>query len=87
MTDESTQRLRPGEPHSTSGLFRVVLDGIGEHGSVATEPTDRTTALADFDRLVGVYAADVAAGRLRISVLPEDVWTARTTQPEAVVER
>jgi len=87
VTDESTQRLRPGEPHSTSGLFRVVLDGIGEHGSVATEPTDRATALADFDRLVGVYAADVAAGRLRISVLAEDVWAARTTRLGSTVGR
>ena len=80
MTDERTQQLRLGEqPYGASAGFRVVLDGVGDGtGTVATEPTDRVTALADFDRLVGVYAADVAAGRMRISVLAEDVWAART---------
>jgi hypothetical protein len=81
VTDERTQELRGDpatEPDSTSGQFRVVLDGIGDHtGTLATEPTDRSTALTDFDTILGFFTTDVAAGRLRISVLAEDVWEAR----------
>jgi len=85
VTDERTQELRGDPatgPDSTAGRFRVVLDGIGDYtGTLATEPTDRPTAMTDFDTLLGFFAAEVAAGRLRISVLAEDVWAARAHRP------
>ena len=85
MTDERTQELRPDNPNRPGGAgdrFLVVLDGIGDRtGSITTSPRDRATAMTDFDTLLGVFAPDVAAGRMRISVLSEDVWIARGSEP------
>lgn len=85
LTDDAPTTEQPTTVRTTSGpgvageRYRLVLDGIGARtGTVTSEPIDdRGAALAAFDRAVTVFAGDVAAGQLRVSVLTETVWNQR----------
>ena len=60
--------------------YRVVVDGTGRRsGTVAASPTtSRQQAMAGFDIACDAFAADLAAGDMRISVLAEDEFARRT---------
>jgi hypothetical protein len=73
------------DPAMAPELFRVVLDGTGPRtGTIASDPHDRATAQALFDKAVQAFATAIAAGELRISVLSEQVWAQRATPAAGV---
>lgn len=55
---------------------RVVLDG--PHGEMLTgQPMSRSHAMQSFDTAVDMYAADIRAGDVRVSVLDDAEYQKR----------
>lgn len=58
--------------------YRVVLDGIGRRtGTVPGQPQGRDKAMAGFDTALDVFADDIGAGDMRVSVLAESEYLKR----------
>jgi hypothetical protein len=59
-------------------LVRVVVEGIGDHyGAVASSPTTAWAARMGLASVRDVFAADIAAGQVRVGVMDEQQWAQR----------
>jgi len=70
-------------PDTTGDLYRVVIDGAGgKTGCVASSPRSRMAAEAGRTIATGVFAEDILAGDLTVSVISETDYRARPSRPD-----
>lgn len=60
------------------GPYRVVIDRPGQPDLKGSRPLSRDDADQLFGAAVGTYAADIAAGHVRVAVLDAQAFRTRT---------